>query len=229
MDIWTAKPDGTDPRQLIFNAGFNDWPAVSPDGRTIVFQSDRTGEQHLWRMNSDGSNQTQLTNGDAERNASISPDGKWVYYNSSTDSSLWKVALDGGQPVKLTNDYAVYPSVSPDGNLIATFGFPKYGHEAVIVIRGAGDLKTMAQLKLAPGFWISRTIQWEPDNKALIYALEDGGQVKLYRQSLTEETPHQLTSFQAEDEFEFSISPKRQLAFISTKWDHDIVSISGLK
>jgi Tol biopolymer transport system component/DNA-binding winged helix-turn-helix (wHTH) protein len=229
LDIWTAKPDGTDPRQLIFNAGFNDWPAVSPDGRTIVFQSDRTGEQHLWRMNSDGSNQTQLTNGDAERNASISPDGKWVYYNSSTDSALWKVALDGGQPVKLTNDYAVYPSVSPDGNLIATFGFPKYGHEAVIVIRNASDLTTVAQLKLAPGFWISRTIQWEPDNKALIYALEDGGQVKLYRQSLTEETPHQLTSFQAEDEFEFSISPKKQLAFISTKWDHDIVSISGLQ
>ncbi|HEU5237877.1 MAG TPA: DPP IV N-terminal domain-containing protein [Pyrinomonadaceae bacterium] len=228
-DLWIAKPDGTDPKQLIFNAGFNDWPAVSPDGTTIVFQSDRSGSQHLWRMNSDGSNQTQLTNGYAERNAAISSDGKWVYYNSSTENSLWKVALDGGEPVKLTDDYSAYPSVSPDGKLLATFRFPKYGHEAMIIVRNADDMRTVTGLKLARGFWISRTIQWEPDNKALIYALQDGGQVKLYRQSLSDQPPHELTSLQAEDEFEFAISPKRQLAYISTKWDHDIVLISGLK
>jgi len=180
-------------------------------------------------MNSDGSNQTQLTNGYAERNAAISPDGKWVYYNSSTENSLWKVALDGGEPIKLTNDYSAYPSVSPDGKLLATFRFPKYGHEAMIIVRNADDMRTVAELKLARGFWISRTIQWEPDGKALIYALQDGGLVKLYRQSLSDQPPHQLTSLQAEDEFEFAISPKKQLAFISTKWDHDIVSISGLK
>src|SRR5262249_18233270 len=67
-DLWMAKADGTDPKQLSFNAGFNDWPAISPDGRTIVFQSNRSGVQHLWRMDLDGSNQVQLTNGFAERN-----------------------------------------------------------------------------------------------------------------------------------------------------------------
>jgi Tol biopolymer transport system component/DNA-binding winged helix-turn-helix (wHTH) protein len=228
-DLWIARPDGTEPRQLISNSGFNDWPAISPDGRSIVFQSDRTGVQHLWRMNADGSNQTQLTNGYAERNAAFSPDGKWVYYNSSADQALWKVSLDGGQPVKLADDYSVYPSVSPDGKLLATFRFARYGHEATIIVRSVDDLKTVAELSLAPGFWISRTIQWEPDSEAVIYAVENEGRIKLYRQPLNKESPHQLTSVQAEDEFEFAISPKKQLAFISTRWDHDIVSITGLK
>jgi hypothetical protein len=49
------------------------------------------------------------------------------------------------------------------------------------------------------------------------------------RQPLNKEPPRQLTSVQAEDEFEFAISQNRQLAFISTKWDHDIVSVTGLK
>jgi Tol biopolymer transport system component/DNA-binding winged helix-turn-helix (wHTH) protein len=228
-DLWIAKPDGTEPRQLIFNSGFNDWPTVSPDGRTIVFQSDRTGAQHLWRMNADGSNQAQLTNGDAERNAAFSPDGKWVYYNSSTDQSLWKIASGGGEPVRLTADYAVYPSVSPDGKLIATFRFPNYGHEGIIAVRRTDDMKTVAELNMAPGFWISRTIQWEADDEAVIYAVDNEGKVKLYSQSLNNQPPRLLTSLKAEDEFEFAISPKKQLAFISTKWDHDIVSISGLK
>ena len=63
----------------------------------------------------------------------------------------------------------------------------------------------------------------------MIYAVDDEGKVKLYSQSLNNQPPRLLTSLKAEDEFEFAISPKKQLAFISTKWDHDIVSISGLK
>src|SRR5947207_9530194 len=68
-DLWRANADGTEPRQLTFNSGNNDYPAISPDGRYVVFNSDRRGADHLWRMNSDGGNQVQLTNGYAERNA----------------------------------------------------------------------------------------------------------------------------------------------------------------
>ena len=229
-DLWIAKSDGTEPRQLIFNSGSNSWPAISPDGRTIVFQSDRTGAQHLWRMNADGSNHVQLTNGDAERNAAISPDGKWVYYNSSTDASLWRVALEGGEPIKLTDDYSAYPALSPDGKFIASFRFPKFSHQGKITIRNVEDMKPVKEFSLAPGFWISRTIQWDADSGAVVYAVQTEAQVRLYRQSLSGGLPHELANLKAEDEFEFAFSPNgRQLAFTSSKWDHDIVLIDGLK
>ena len=229
-DLWITKPDGKDPKQLSFNAGANDWPAMSPDGKTVVFWSNRTGVQHLWRMNLDGSNQVQLTNGYAERNAAFSPDSKWVYYNTSQDGYLWKVGLAGGDPIQLTNEYAAYPSVSPDGKLIATFRFPTYAHEARITVRNTDDVKQVSELTLAPGFWISRTIQWDSDSTKVIYAIQTNGKVKLYRQPLMSGLPQAITTLKAEDEFEFAISPNhKQLAFSSTKWNHYAVLIDGFK
>jgi len=228
-DLWIANSDGTDPKQLSFNAGYNDWPSLSPDHR-IVFHSSRTGAQHLFRMDPDGSNLVQLTNGYAERNAAVSPDGKWVYYNSSESSLLWKVPLDGGEPIQLTNEYAAYPSVSPDGKLVACFHFPKYDHEAQITIRSTDDMKVVSELKLAPGLWISRSIRWDADNATVIYANQSQGKVKVYRQSMYSGAPQELTTVKAEDEFEFSFSPdRRQLAYVSTKWNHDVVLIDGFK
>jgi TolB protein len=55
-------------------------PQVSPDGRYVVFSSDLKGERHIWRMNIDGGNPVQLTNGTGGDSPNFSPDGRWVFY-----------------------------------------------------------------------------------------------------------------------------------------------------
>jgi Tol biopolymer transport system component len=63
MNIWMIDSDGSKERQMTANAGrINVLPHVSPDGRFIVFVSERTGSAHIWRMDIDGSNPKQLTN-----------------------------------------------------------------------------------------------------------------------------------------------------------------------
>src|SRR6202167_3919344 len=47
--------------QLTHDAGRNDFPCWSPDGRHIVFQSHRAGSDQIWTMLADGSNVKQLT------------------------------------------------------------------------------------------------------------------------------------------------------------------------
>jgi TolB protein len=47
--------------QLTHDAGRNDFPCWSPDGRHIVFQSHRSGTDQIWTMLADGSNVKQLT------------------------------------------------------------------------------------------------------------------------------------------------------------------------
>jgi Tol biopolymer transport system component len=60
-EIFSVNVDGTGMRRLTNAAGIDFNPAWSPDGTQIVFRSDRTGFTHIWKMNADGSNQTQLT------------------------------------------------------------------------------------------------------------------------------------------------------------------------
>jgi len=47
--------------QLTHDGGRNDYPSWSPDGRHIVFQSNRSGNLEIWMMLADGSNVQQLT------------------------------------------------------------------------------------------------------------------------------------------------------------------------
>ena len=60
-------------------------PSVSPDGRTIAFISDRSGQVTVWTMDNDGANQKQLTFTGRDVRPRFSPDGTWLVYNS-TDS-----------------------------------------------------------------------------------------------------------------------------------------------
>jgi len=62
VDIFTLDPDGSNLRQLTFNQGKNEDPVWSPDGRYIIFSSNRNGRFQLYLMNADGSNQQKITN-----------------------------------------------------------------------------------------------------------------------------------------------------------------------
>jgi Tol biopolymer transport system component len=85
--IWTANIDGSNARQLTFDNQGLGMPAFSPDKQKISFLM-QTGDPlqpflHVYIMQSDGTNRTQLILGDAyDYTASWSPDGKYMTYGS---------------------------------------------------------------------------------------------------------------------------------------------------
>jgi TolB protein len=60
-DIWSTKPDGSDLRRLTNSPGYDAEGTLSPDGRTIVFTSQRDGDLDIYTMGTDGSNVRRLT------------------------------------------------------------------------------------------------------------------------------------------------------------------------
>jgi Tol biopolymer transport system component len=62
-EIYIAKIDGSNPRNLTKTRGQDGHPWFSRDGKWIVFESDRSGNWEIWRMRTDGSDQEQLTEG----------------------------------------------------------------------------------------------------------------------------------------------------------------------
>jgi Tol biopolymer transport system component len=79
--IWIMNDDGSGAQQLTPNDSMDFEPRVSPDGRFIVFTSERTGERKVWRMNIDGSNPQLLTNiAGATSGTFVMPDAQTVYF-----------------------------------------------------------------------------------------------------------------------------------------------------
>ena len=60
-DIYVMNPDGSGLKQLTDSDGNNEDPCWSPDGRYIVFSSNRSGGYHLYIMNANGYNQRRIT------------------------------------------------------------------------------------------------------------------------------------------------------------------------
>jgi Tol biopolymer transport system component len=177
-------------------------------------------------MNLDGSNQMQLTNGIGEKHATISPDGKWVFYNSVDKYTLWKVSIEGGEPVKLTDEYAGYPSVSHDGEMIAYYK-KKNDSKSIINISYLSDMKKIKTFDLAFGKLASLKLDWDSKNQSVIYAVEKDGVINLLRQGLNGEPPQTIATFKAESVFYFAWSPDyKQFAFLRGKWRKDAIMIS---
>ena len=97
---------------------------VSPDGQWLVFDSNRSGNQDVYKMPLEGGELVQLTTDPAEDFLPAwSPDMKEiVFYSFRTGNrDIFVMSAEGGTPRQLTNDPGRdhYPDWSPDGQAIA--------------------------------------------------------------------------------------------------------------
>jgi Tol biopolymer transport system component len=179
-------------------------------------------------MNIDGSNQIQLTDGSAKNFPAITPDGKWVLFNS-TDRRLWKIAIEGGEAARLTDYIAEYPSVSPDRKTIACVGTDEHkGTRSILVLPFEGGPPIKA-IEPAGARISGCRVQWAPDGKSLIYAANRNGTTSIIRQSLSKGTTTETVSFSEDELFDFGYSPDGKFFAVTRGgWQHDIVLISDI-
>ena len=98
---------GGTPRTLVTGSAENSDPDWSPDGKSLLFTSNRSGNQDIWVVSSSGGEPRQLTNWPTnERNGEWMADGSAVYFVSDHDASpfsdVWKVPPTGGEPTRVT-------------------------------------------------------------------------------------------------------------------------------
>jgi Tol biopolymer transport system component len=226
-NVWIMEADGTGNKKLSFNDPANFTPAVSPDGRYIVWSAARpTSVRHLWRMDIDGGNPKQLTNGSGEWGPQYSPDGQWLVYRS--ENRVWKMLADGGTPVPLTSRASSGPTFSPDGKLIA-FNLLDEGSGqckiAVMPFEGGPPIKVF---DIPGGFF--RPIGWTPDGRAVAYPVYRGGVSNIWAQPLDGGPPKQLTYFREGQIFDFAWSRDgKQLALSRGLINSDVVLINNLR
>ncbi|MCI0662673.1 MAG: winged helix-turn-helix domain-containing protein [Acidobacteria bacterium] len=208
-DIWVMDADGSNQKQLTYDTRREVSPVITSDGRYIVFVSIRSRQSsYLRRMDADGNNPIQLTRGKIDDNPSLSPDGRWVVYSSYDDSgkqTLWNVSIDGGEPKQLTHHTTLFPSVSPDGKLIACeIRDEKINRmfAAIFPFEGGEPIKVFDQMP-APAWGLLR---WTPDGRALTYIVTKDGVSNIWLQPVDGGRPKQLTHFNEDQIFRLAWS-----------------------
>jgi len=103
-------------------------PAISPDGKTVVYAREVEGGHSLFAADGDGKNERQLTtheNPFAGVHAAWSPDGRWIIFADKVGDSLelFRCTREGKAPTQLTHfsggRAATSPAVSPDSRLVS--------------------------------------------------------------------------------------------------------------
>ena len=206
LNILRVRPDGSGKIQLTASARVNYHAVNSPDGRYIVFASNRNGPFNIWRMDSDGGNVRQLTTGGTDFHPAITPDSKMVVYESYLTGvpMLWKVGIDGGAPTQLTNVYSSLPAISPDGKTVACRYFDskaKAQTVGLVTIDGGQLIKT---LPIPVHQW--QRLRWLPDGSAVSYVSVREGVANIWSQPIDGGPPRQLTDFKNDLMFSYDWS-----------------------
>jgi Tol biopolymer transport system component len=126
IKIYEADLDGGNLKLLTDAPGYNAEGAYSPDGKQIVFTSNRDGNLELYIMNSDGSEVRKLTNAPGCYNGGpfFSPDGQRVIFRADRKKKDWLqihvINVDGTGDTQLTDTQGVNwgPYWHPDGQHI---------------------------------------------------------------------------------------------------------------
>ena len=123
--LYIANSDGSGERRIFSGSTLDYNGALSPDGKWILFTSDRAGSADIYRARVDGSGVERLTDNPAyDDQAAWSPDGKSIAFVSSRGSGatdIWTLDLGTRRLRNVTaaagGDFR--PSWSPDGKWIA--------------------------------------------------------------------------------------------------------------
>jgi serine/threonine protein kinase/Tol biopolymer transport system component len=234
LDLWVTGLDDSGSKQLTDDEYTDEFPSVAPDGRWLVWTTNRASGRlpNIWRMDVDGGNPKQLTSGSNNLWSDLSPDGRWVVYYSFTHS-LWKVPAEGGAAIQLTGKLSVTtaPAISPDGKLIAYVfreeqPVTRQG-VALISFEGGPVLNTIT---LPPTAAVAAFgVRWTPDGRALSYIDTRNGVSNVWSQPVDGGPSRQLTHFNELRIGNFAWSRDGRLALSRRMVNSDVVMISNLR
>ncbi|MEE8217636.1 MAG: protein kinase [Vicinamibacteria bacterium] len=154
-------------------SGRDSSPAISPDGRTVAFSSNRDGRPRIWLKQVTGEAEAPLTSGpdDFPR---FSPDGTTILFTrpDGESTSLFRVAVLGGEARRLVED-ATEGDWSPDGKSVAFLRLRSENGKTVssvsVALADGSDAREVASVPAG-----LRAPRWSPDGRTLAMVTSSG-------------------------------------------------------
>lgn len=115
-DLYTMPFAGGKAHPFLKDMSFESHPKFSPDGKHILFVSDRSGGENVWRFSLDKKDSLQITKGNSEnvQSAEWSVDGNYVVVSKGRRNlKLWIFHKDGGGGAQLISKPENLKTVEP--------------------------------------------------------------------------------------------------------------------
>jgi Tol biopolymer transport system component len=156
--------------------GLEEFPAISPDGKSVAFSADASGNRQIWVRLIAGGAPLQVTHDAAEQlfprwsqdSASI------IHYSppagGETQGSLWEVSALGGAPRRLASSLSG-ADLSHDGTKLAFFRLNSGQVELVVSDRNGSSPRVINRVSSQ---FSSMYPRWSPDDRWIAYEHSSG-------------------------------------------------------
>jgi TolB protein len=187
--IWTVPVNGGRPEQVTDASSLNTSPVWTPDGRSLLFISDRDGSRDIYRVDLAHSGgpagaPSRVTTGLSLHGLDLSRDGKVLVYADFTDyANIWTLPLPGSGTASATSATPLTTghqsieglALSPDGHWLA-FDSDRGGHQAIYRIPLSGGEPELLSADSGDDFMPA----WSPDGRELAYYGFRNGRRRLF-------------------------------------------------
>lgn len=233
--LWTVPAAGGEARALTPAGLHAETPLWSPDGQTIAFAADRSGALNLYSTPTEGGEARRLTWSSLdERPMSVTPDGRAVLFASRLlgdatrtfappglseyAAQVYAAPLAGGRETLVLPNAARDATWDPEGRRLL-YTSPNIEqrfrqHQVSQAVRQVWlyDAATGRHERLTEGTRENRGAVWLPGGE-IAYLGEESGSLNVWRLSLADRVPRQVTHFDGAPVRFLSASRDGDLAF----------------
>lgn len=187
-DLWTIRPDGSDP-VAVTNDKPTDWrPVWSADGKYLYFISDRGGTDNIWRIAVDEESgkprgaPEPVTSGTSNVGYfDMTPDGHhFAFAENTVRAQLALQPFDpreeklSGTPQSIMESMAIAPDLSPDGKRITYMTLQPWEDILIVNVDGTG------MRHLTHDEYRDRFPRWSPRGDLIVFFSNRGGKYEVY-------------------------------------------------
>jgi len=181
FQIYSVKPDGSAMKQLT-DQGNNVTPSWTPEGKQIIFASDRAGTRELYVMHEDGSrvSRIEVSVVGNKLTPSMSHDFAQIAFAAETPGTghpeIWVVNADGTAPRQLTETpraitgptWSLFPRFSPDDSKIL-YASTESGSSQIWIMNTDGSDKQQLTNGVADDSPDANAPNWSPDGQHIVF------------------------------------------------------------
>ncbi len=191
------RPDApVELRRLTDFVGMEEFPALSPDGKSVAFTADVSGKRQVWVRLLTGGAPLQVTRDDADHMAPrwFPDSASIIYFSPSAEvdgqGKIWEIAALGGTGRPLV--ISLGPGdVSHDGKHIAYFRSNQKQVELAVADRDGSNSRTVATMGMEYNY---SSLRWSPDDTKLGFQRGRTFDYDIFYVSTAGGEPHNITN-----------------------------------